>query len=82
VFELILNNVFTPICVWSSYWFGLIQKAKYLAKNYGYKKGFENDESSLQIIYKQHLLNHCKLSWRKKKNHFPSKDASFQMYNH
>ncbi len=46
----------TPICVWSSYWFGLIQisiqKAEYLTRNYGYKKGFENDEANLQIISK------------------------------
>jgi hypothetical protein len=57
--------VITPICVWSSYWFGLnqilIQNVEYLARNYGYKKGLENDERNLQIISKQHLLNHCKL---------------------
>jgi hypothetical protein len=57
VLELILNNMITPICVWSSYWFGLIQisiqKAEYLTRNYGYKKGFENDEANLQIISKQ-----------------------------
>jgi hypothetical protein len=40
-------------------------KVEYLGRNYGYKKGFENDEINLQIIYKQHLLSHCKLSWNK-----------------
>jgi hypothetical protein len=66
VLELILNNMITPICVWSSYWFGfiqiLIQDVEYFTRDYGYKKGLENDEVNLQIISKQHLLNYCKLS--------------------